>query len=116
MKLPERKSEQGIYLQIAVVALIVIFLVAFVVSNATRVKLRGGPPGTCVGSVGGDGSDGAALTATVGALLGVADAVADGGPPEHAARSSALSASPRIAVTSSGWVPRWLATGRRRDI
>ncbi len=39
MKLPERKSEQGIYLQIAVAALIVIFLVAFVVSNARRVKI-----------------------------------------------------------------------------
>jgi uncharacterized integral membrane protein len=39
VKLPERKSEQGIYLQIAVAALVVIFLVAFVVSNATRVKI-----------------------------------------------------------------------------
>ena len=39
MKLPERKSEQGIYLQIAVAALIVIFLVAFVVSNAGRAKI-----------------------------------------------------------------------------
>ena len=39
MKLPERKSEQGIYLQIAVAALIVIFLVAFVVSNARRVRI-----------------------------------------------------------------------------
>jgi uncharacterized integral membrane protein len=39
VKLPERKSEQGIYLQIAVAALIVIFLVAFVVSNARRVKI-----------------------------------------------------------------------------
>ena len=39
MKLPERKSEQGIYLQIAVAALIVVFLVAFVVSNARRVKI-----------------------------------------------------------------------------
>jgi uncharacterized integral membrane protein len=39
VKLPERKSEQGIYLQIAVAALLVIFLVAFVVSNARRVKI-----------------------------------------------------------------------------
>ena len=39
MKLPERKSEQGIYLQIAVAALIVVFLVAFVVSNSHRVKI-----------------------------------------------------------------------------
>lgn len=39
MKLPERKSEQGIYLQIAVAALIVIFLVAFVVSNSRRAKI-----------------------------------------------------------------------------
>jgi uncharacterized integral membrane protein len=39
VKLPERKSEQGIYLQIAVAALLVIFLVAFVVSNARRVRI-----------------------------------------------------------------------------
>ena len=39
MKLPERKSEQGIYLQIAVAALVVIFLVAFVVSNTRRVTI-----------------------------------------------------------------------------
>ena len=39
MKLPERKSEQGIYLQIAVAALVAIFLVAFVVSNAGNVKV-----------------------------------------------------------------------------
>jgi uncharacterized integral membrane protein len=39
VKLPERKSEQGIYLQIAVAALVVVFLVAFVVSNARRVKI-----------------------------------------------------------------------------
>lgn len=39
MKLPERKSEQGIYLQIAVAALLVIFVVAFAVSNAGRVRI-----------------------------------------------------------------------------
>jgi uncharacterized integral membrane protein len=39
VKLPERKSEQGIYLQIAVAALLVVFLVAFVVSNARRVRI-----------------------------------------------------------------------------
>jgi uncharacterized integral membrane protein len=39
VKLPERKSEQGIYLQIAVAALVVIFLVAFIVSNDRRVKI-----------------------------------------------------------------------------
>ncbi len=39
MKLPERKSEQGIYLQIAIAALLVIFLVAFAVSNARRVRV-----------------------------------------------------------------------------
>jgi uncharacterized integral membrane protein len=39
VKLPERKSEQGIYLQIAIAALIVVFLVAFVVSNAGSVKV-----------------------------------------------------------------------------
>ncbi len=39
MKLPERKSEQGIYLQIAIAALIIVFLVAFVVSNSDEVKI-----------------------------------------------------------------------------
>lgn len=39
MKLPERKSEQGIYLLIAVAALLIAFLVAFVVSNANRVEV-----------------------------------------------------------------------------
>ncbi len=39
MKLPERKSEQGIYLLIAVAALVVIYVVAFIVTNATRVEV-----------------------------------------------------------------------------
>ena len=39
MKLPERKSEQGIYLLIAVAALVVIYVVAFIVSNARRVEV-----------------------------------------------------------------------------
>jgi len=39
VKLPERKSEQGIYLLIAVAALVVIYVVAFIVTNATRVEV-----------------------------------------------------------------------------
>lgn len=39
MKLPERKSEQGIYLLIAVAALVVIYVVAFIVTNAKRVDV-----------------------------------------------------------------------------
>jgi uncharacterized integral membrane protein len=39
VKLPERKSEQGIYLLIAVAALVVIYVVAFIVSNARRVEV-----------------------------------------------------------------------------
>lgn len=39
MKLPERKSEQGIYLLIAVAALVVIYLVAFIVTNAKQVNV-----------------------------------------------------------------------------
>jgi uncharacterized integral membrane protein len=39
VKLPERKSEQGIYLLIAVAALVVIYVVAFIVTNAKRVDV-----------------------------------------------------------------------------
>lgn len=39
MKLPERKSEQGIYLLIAVAALVVIYVVAFIVTNSKRVDV-----------------------------------------------------------------------------
>jgi uncharacterized integral membrane protein len=39
VKLPARKSEQGIYLLIAVAALIVIYVVAFIVTNAKRVQV-----------------------------------------------------------------------------
>jgi uncharacterized integral membrane protein len=39
MRLPDRKSEQGVYALIAAAALVVIYLVAFVVSNSTSVKV-----------------------------------------------------------------------------
>jgi uncharacterized integral membrane protein len=39
VKLPERRSEQGIYLLIAVAALVVIYVVAFIVTNAKRVDV-----------------------------------------------------------------------------
>jgi uncharacterized integral membrane protein len=39
VKLPERKSEQGVYLLIAVAALVVIYVVAFSVTNAKRVEV-----------------------------------------------------------------------------
>jgi uncharacterized integral membrane protein len=39
VKLPQRNSEQGLYALIAVAALVVIYLVAFVVQNATRVPV-----------------------------------------------------------------------------
>ncbi len=39
MKRPERNSEQGLYALIAVAAVVVIYLVAFVVQNSTRVPV-----------------------------------------------------------------------------
>jgi uncharacterized integral membrane protein len=39
VKLPERRSEQGIYLLIAVAALVVIYVVAFIVTNSKRVDV-----------------------------------------------------------------------------
>jgi uncharacterized integral membrane protein len=39
VKLPERRSEQGIYLLIAVAALVVIYVVAFIVTNSKRVEV-----------------------------------------------------------------------------
>jgi uncharacterized integral membrane protein len=39
VKLPARKSEQGVYLLIAVAALVVIYVVAFIVTNAKRVEV-----------------------------------------------------------------------------
>ena len=81
MKLPERKSEQGIYLQIAVAALIVVFLVAFVVSNARRVKIS---------FVAFDAQGPLIAVMVLCILLGVIGGVAIGGLAERrrAARSS----------------------------
>jgi uncharacterized integral membrane protein len=39
VRLPNRSSEQGVYAMIAAAALVVIYLVAFVVSNATSVRV-----------------------------------------------------------------------------
>jgi uncharacterized integral membrane protein len=81
VKLPERKSEQGIYLQIAVAALIVIFLVAFVVSNSRRAKIS---------FVAFDTQAPLIVVMVLCILLGVIGGVAIGGVAERrrAARSS----------------------------
>lgn len=62
-------------------------------------KLRGVASAANVAATDGEVVAGAGLVAMVADAVGATDAVAAGGPPEHAARSSALRTSPRIAFT-----------------
>jgi hypothetical protein len=66
-----------------------------------RAKLRGVGPIATVAAAEGDTLAGGGLVAALTAAAGDASGLADGGPPEHAATSSALKASPRVMVTSS---------------